>query len=316
MMDAIGGYFELELGVSQEFHSTAIRLNAARNALEYILKVKRYKKVFIPFFTCDVLLQAFERARVAYVFYEIDANLEPIFNYEILEAHEAFLYTNYFGIKDNFITVLAGRVRNLIVDNAQSFFSAPIKGIDTFYSARKFVGVPDGAYLYSTDLLKEKIERSVSQHRFSHLVKRHEGGAEAGYADYVQNDHTLDKEGIKEMSNLTQKILSSIDYGLIATCRLENYDTLHTELKSLNQLTIAKPDGQVPMVYPLWIKDGTLLKQKLQASRIYCATYWPNVKEWVKPNQLEHKLVNEIVPLPIDQRYGLKEMNKILDLIK
>ncbi len=59
-----------------------------------------------------------------------------------------FLCTNYFGIKDEFITSLSKQVSNLIVDNAQSFFSNPIENIDTFYSPRKFFGVSDGAYLY------------------------------------------------------------------------------------------------------------------------------------------------------------------------
>ena len=48
-MKEIGGYFELELREGQEYHKKAIKLNTGRNALELILMVKQYKKVFIPF---------------------------------------------------------------------------------------------------------------------------------------------------------------------------------------------------------------------------------------------------------------------------
>ena len=53
-MNTIGGYFELELKKNREYlHSNSIKLNLARNALLYLLKANNYKKIFIPFFTCE-----------------------------------------------------------------------------------------------------------------------------------------------------------------------------------------------------------------------------------------------------------------------
>lgn len=40
----IGGYFELELKKGTDYHSKALKLNTGRNAFEYILKVKGYKR--------------------------------------------------------------------------------------------------------------------------------------------------------------------------------------------------------------------------------------------------------------------------------
>ena len=56
-MSAIGGYFELELNKQGEYHQDAIRLNTGRNALEYIILANNYKKIYIPYITCAVLLQ-------------------------------------------------------------------------------------------------------------------------------------------------------------------------------------------------------------------------------------------------------------------
>ena len=49
-MEAIGGYFSLELNDGLERRSKGIRLNAGRYALEYILKARKYSKVYLPYF--------------------------------------------------------------------------------------------------------------------------------------------------------------------------------------------------------------------------------------------------------------------------
>ena len=50
VMYPIGGYFSLELNNFRERHDNALSLNAGRYALEYILKVRGYRKVYIPYY--------------------------------------------------------------------------------------------------------------------------------------------------------------------------------------------------------------------------------------------------------------------------
>ena len=45
------------------------------------------------------------------------------------------------------------------------------------------------------------------------------------------------------------------------------------------------------------------------------ATYWPNVKYWTTTEFLEFQLVENLIPIPIDQRYGEDDMNKVLNVI-
>ncbi len=130
---SIGGYFELELPHGKEYHSQAIALNSGRNALEYILQVRGYKQVYLPYYSCDVLLEPFEKLGVDNRFYHINANLEAEFQ-SSLNSDEAILYINYFGLKQSHVEALAQRYgKHLIVDNTQAFFAQPIDGIDTFY---------------------------------------------------------------------------------------------------------------------------------------------------------------------------------------
>jgi hypothetical protein len=51
-MRSIGGYFELELPEGNEYHPEAIALNSGRHCFEYILRLRNYQKVYIPYYTC------------------------------------------------------------------------------------------------------------------------------------------------------------------------------------------------------------------------------------------------------------------------
>ncbi|XHR96722.1 hypothetical protein ACFJIV_08730 [Mucilaginibacter sp. UC70_90] len=67
----IGGYLELELPKGNEYYPDLVRLNTGRNALEYILIQKKYHKIYIPYFTCDVLLEPIARTGIQYQFYHV-----------------------------------------------------------------------------------------------------------------------------------------------------------------------------------------------------------------------------------------------------
>jgi hypothetical protein len=313
-MSAIGGYFELELGKGEEYHKHAIRLNTARNAFEYLLIVNQYVKVYLPYFTCDVLLEPLQRLNIAYEFYNIDLKFEPLFDYGIVQSDEVFLYTNYFGLKDVFIKKITAKFKRIIIDNAQSFFSKPIPGIDTFYSPRKFFGVPDGAYLYSTKKIETALKKDISFDRSSHLLKRLDCSAEIGYQNFIVNDKSLKNQPILEMSNLTRGLLNSIDYNLIRNQRKANFYFLHEELKNNNKLEFEINDDQVPMVYPFW-SDNPDLKGLLHENQIYCATYWSNVMEWVGKLTIEYSLVEKCIYLPIDQRIKKNDLKRIIKII-
>lgn len=314
-MRSVGGYFELELRNGRDYYEDAVCLNSGRNALEYIIIANNYDKIYIPYFTCDVLLEPFKRNNIAYEFYHINKILEPEFDYKQIKQNEAFLYTNYFGIMDDFIEALAIKAKNLIIDNAQSFYSSPLEKVNTFYSPRKFFGMPDGAYAFSNFKLKQELpkdEKSID--RMSHLLKRLAFDAETGYSDFSINDRSLVNQPMMIMSDLTKRIARSIDYNSIAKKRIENYKFYHENLAATNLLKVVKNADQIPMVYPYQTKDSSLRKRLLE-NKIYTAQYWPNVKEWVKDEDIESMLFNEIIALPVDQRYGVQDIEKICKLI-
>lgn len=314
-MEPIGGYFGLELSHGSEYHKDAIRLNTGRNCLEYILRTRGYKKVYLPYYTCEVVLEPFAKLGIEYEFYHIDIHLE-ICDKFTLKANEALLYVNYYGLKQRYVESLTAKVgEQLIVDNTQAFFAKPIDGIDTFYTCRKFFGVPDGAYLYTDKLLDVELEQDQSYDRFMSLTKRIDLGAEAGYADFRELSKSLVGQPIKRMSNLTQRMMQGINYAVVAKQRRENYMQLQKELGSSNSVDLPMEDVAVPMVYP-YLASSEGIREKLIDNKVFVARYWPNVLEWTKNEDLEYLLAYQMQPLPIDQRYGEEEMKRIISVSK
>ncbi len=314
---AIGGYFGLELSKTNNLfidYDELIMINSARNCLEYILQLRKYNYLYVPYFTCDVILEPLKKLGISYEFYDVNDKLEPIFDQNKIQKNEGFLYTNYFGIKDKYLKNSASKIPNLIVDNAQALFSKPIKNIDTFYSPRKFVGVADGGFLSINEKLSEKFEQDVSYKRMVHLLKRIDLSAEAGYKDFCINDDSLKNQPIKLISKLTEEILSNVNFSEIKKKRIENFNFLHNALKELNLLKFEINEDVVPMVYPFRSRNLEL-STKLIENKIYCAKYWPNVLDWCSPQENSYKLTQEIIPLPIDQRYSPLDMAKILKYV-
>ena len=320
-MKPIGGYFSLELNEGRERHAGALRLNAGRYALEYILRARKYHKVYLPYYICDSVLQPIERLGVAYEFYHINEQLEPA-----VELHpkddEAVLYVNYFGLKNRFASSFCYAYHNTILDNTQAFYcnegnyyKDPSVQCDTFYSCRKYFGVPDGAYLYTDKLLDEELPQDESFERMTFLTKRIDRSPQEGYADFHANDKQLSTVGMKRMSKLTEAMMQGIDYTAKANQRISNFHLLDKVLRETNRFKWDVDSGIVPLVYPYYVDHGARLRQHLIENQIFCARYWPNVLEWCQPGDLEYQLVENLVCLPIDQRYGEEEMKQIIEIL-
>ena len=104
----IGGYFELELPNGQEFHSKAIALNSGRFCFEYLLRCRKFTKVYIPYYTCDSVIEPVINLRIPYEFYHIDKEYRIIYDITLAED-EALLYTNYWGLQNDYCEKLAAK---------------------------------------------------------------------------------------------------------------------------------------------------------------------------------------------------------------
>ena len=306
LMKEIGGYIELDTYTGPMLHGYGIKLNWGRNALAYLIEAKKISKLWMPKYMCDSCDQVLASRNVEVAYYSIGLDFKPT-----IKNWDGWLYVvNFYGQLSN--AYLSSLGANIIVDNAQAYFQEPIKGVDTLYTCRKFFGVADGAILY-TEKTIPVLQRDESYKRMRFLLGRYERTASEFYQEYVDNNHFFATEPIKKMSRLTENLLHGIDYEFVRQRRTENFTFLQDSLGSINQLTLHIPDGA--FMYPLYIENGAQLRKELQKKKIYIPTLWPNVLQECPVHSLEYHYATNILPIPVDQRYGIEDMETIVDKI-
>ena len=314
-MKSFGDHLVMDIRPGNHYHEDAIRLNTGRCCFEYILKAKQYKKIYIPYCVCSCIRETIRACNAEYECYFLNELLEPVQEYKLFPG-EAFFYVNWFGVTPATTKLVEIYGSQLIVDNTLAFYEKPLQGIDTFYTARKFFGVADGAYLYTDTLLQEELEQDYSYEYMLFLLKRMDTSIEESREESGVSENRLIGQPIKKMSRLTEKILTGIDYEAIKTKRISNYLYLDAALKHENMLKFDYPKGAVPMRYPFF-SDKDQFREKLIQNKIYIRPYFrPPENEWCNQDQLEYKLVQYSVLLPINQRYDVDDMVEMVKIIK
>ena len=308
-MREIGGYIELDTYRLPMLHEGALALNCGRNALAYLLKAREIRRLWVPAFICDSVTGVCERENVPCSFYGVGYDFLP--SGEIALGEGEWLYlVNYYSQLDN--DTVAGFVKKygrVIVDHAQSYFQTPLPGVDTLYTCRKYFGVADGAFLYTDAVLTDALPRDESFDRMRFLLGRFERTASEFYGEYAANNELFAEEPVKRMSKLTDNLLRGIDYERVREARERNYAYLYHALEKRNGLRLADRPGT--FMYPLLLKNGAAVRKELQKQKIYIPTLWPDVFDICAEGDPEYDMAANILPLPIDQRYGPTDMEDI-----
>ena len=306
----IGGYFELELPHGKLPYPNAVPVNFGRGGLALIVHARNYRRIWIPDYICPVVPRYLERIGVEYSRYEINLNLEPTI-IPRLERDEAFLYVNYFGVKDAYCRTLEQTQKNLILDLTQAFYYEPTVA-DGFNSARKFFGVPDGAFVFGSGLSNKDLPQAISHDQFAPLLRRADGDLAGGYSAFHSLDDARENLDAARMASLTRLLISAVNLGSARIRRLANFAKLATTLGSTNELKFEQ-DTMGPLVYPYLVQDGERLKKQLIGKKIFCPTYWPKIQSM---GAAAGRLVNDLVCIPCDQRYDCTDMEFILDMVR
>jgi len=321
--DPIGGYFEYELISNRKDSQERLLFNSGRSSLAFLLKLFEIDFIQIPYYTCEVILEPLELMNIEYSFYSLTPDLLPDLSTGEIESGQPILITNYFGVLDERLKSFP--LEKAIIDNSQALYSNLIGGKGGFNSFRKFIGVPDGSEVsIAWDTLSKEKKTDYSMYKkfrasnsLGHLFGRIESGPEAFYEDFKKADLTLKFNEVNRISELSYRTLQLIDHKFIKNTRVDNFNILNSVLKDINELEInMNAKSCVPMCYPFLIENGKELKKDLIGNNVFIPTYWPNSKIRVKKGSYEEYLIDNLLPLPIDQRYGAKEMSRILILIQ
>ena len=311
MFSEIGGYLELEHFTGPLLHEKALALSSGRACLSYLIEQREIQKLALPDYNCDVVAEVCRAHGIQIRYYPVGPDLRPK---DIRTDPDEWLYlVNYYGqLAEEELREWAQRFPKLIVDNAQAYYAPPVSGVDTLYTCRKFIGVPDGGFLY-TDAPARKLPRDESLERMDFVLGRFERDAEAFFAEASKNNDELSLEP-RRMSALTENLLRAVDDIHIRDTRTRNFRLLHEALGEINHLDVRIAEGAY--AYPLMLPDGQKIRRKLIGKKIYVPMLWPNVPEEQPADSTACILANDILPLPCDQRYGEEEMQFIIDSVR
>uniref|UniRef100_UPI0026ED5FEE hypothetical protein n=1 Tax=Nonlabens dokdonensis TaxID=328515 RepID=UPI0026ED5FEE len=230
-MKAIGGFFELEIADGDSlYHDGATKLATGRACLNLILQIKKYNKIFIPYYCCNALFEPMVLLGINYEFYSINENFEINENI-YLGPNDVIIYCNFFGLKSNYVNKLIAKYEGqIIVDDTHSFFTKGYHDAISFTTARKYFGVPDGAFLYYPEKLPQLSFEANNKISVSHNVNRLIGHNDLAYEQYTAYEDSLDSS-INKISLLSEKILKTVNYLSVQKSRNENFDFYHEKLE-------------------------------------------------------------------------------------
>lgn len=314
--DAIGGYFPLEVASGPgSLPDGLLGFQSARAAFLALLRHVKPKRVWLPRYLCPAMLRAVQAAGVEARLYSLGDQFQLRDFYP--GPRDAVLVVDYFGLTDEAVSAAVNQfgADRVIVDAAQSW-SIRADAVAKIFSLRKFRAVPDGGVLI-TDLpvpLPEIIDQG-SPGRCLGMLLRADGQNDDGYAAYLNAEASLNDMEPRRMSTITARMAMAADFSDTFWKRRNNYGNLAARLADLAETTL--PCGEyAPLCFPLIGVDALRLRPILAAQRIYTPTYWPDIVDAGNLNAFELTLRDRTLYLPIDQRYGSADMERLAEAVR
>ena len=290
-------------------HSDALALNCGRNCLDYLIRARGIRRIWLPGLLCGSIGRVCEKNGVEVLRYHIREDY--LFGAVPLQKGDWLYVADLCGqIPRAAVRGIVAKYKNVIFDEAQAYFAPPVEGADTIYTCRKFFGVPDGAFLYTDARCDEEFPRDESIARMQRLLAAGQGNSPASA---VEDDELFNSEPTKWMSSFTSDLLHSIDYDAVKNQRTANFAALSMSLGPVNKLKPQRAEGA--FAYPLWLDNGDEVRKMLAEKKIYIPLFWPNVLTDSDASSLEKELALNVLPVPCDQRYGPREMKVFVQQI-
>lgn len=317
----IGSFIELDIREGAEYYPDiqhTARLNSGRAGIYHALRILDCNTISIPYYLCPTVKKFLDQHNVEVHEYFITEEFTPVLDPP--EEDHVVLIVNYFGIlSQERLKKISMPYSKVVIDNCPAFYTKPFDPYMHVYSARKFFGTPDGCYVLGKDAhtLMDEYPEDRSSDTAGFLLKRIEYGSETVYPERMINEKRIDEADVHKMSRLTQTLLKGIDYRSIGVKRRSNFLYAHELHETYNLLDPLQymDDESVPIVYPLVIEDDSLVG-RLQRERIYSGRWWNHVLERVPADSYEAFLSRFMIPLPIDQRYGMQEILHCSNVIR
>lgn len=338
-----------ELGTPAQFGcsgSDYVWMSTGRSATKFVLKTIQErnpqinKVALLPSFTCHTVIEPFIEYGWTINYYDIDSSLnasaDEIINRAKLVNCDVVLFHRYFG----FDTIdgyerLCAKFRSegilSIEDITQCLYSDFQKSQAdyTVGSIRKWTGTPDGGFAVclegtfkskptDSDSMLEKAKLEASFLKYNYLFNK-EGEKSAFLEKFRVAEDILDKQkGWYTIGDMSSRVLSNLDVKTLKERRQANYDFVYQGVSSNKAIRLILPNIDnkfVPLYLPLYVENRKSLQSLFIQNSIYAPIVWPKPECLVNVCKNAEDLYNHILCIPIDQRYGLDDMERLLKIL-
>ena len=321
-------------------------LSTGRSATRLVLQTIEernpdVKKVaLIPPFTCYTVIDPF--IDFGYEIHTLPLSLDlKTTPEEILQKVEqtgtgVLLVHRYYGFDtlpgfNDIVETLRNKGVVVIEDCTQCLYSdCPVSDADYFVgSIRKWCGVPDGGFaicrdgrfeqkpIYSDEKMVEA-KRIASELKYQFLFEG-KGDKLTFKAKYREAEELLDNQkGYYSIGELSARIQAELDVDELKHKRRENYAVLLKGFQNVAGLSILfkdLPDLITPLYFPILVDNRVQWQNLLADNDIYAPVVWPKADHCPDIDDNSQTIYDKILCVPIDQRYGTDDMERIVEVI-
>lgn len=299
--------------------------------------------VVVPSYVCDTVIDSVRNHSLPVTYYDIDTDLE-LTGEQLkiaIDANHAdiVIFHRYYGFETaSTIKPIIEEYRKkgvrFIEDRTQNIFS-PLEHFPVDYvvgSLRKWGAIADGGFCVKNDgkfCIKKPVEQDINTvqtkdkaFRLKYAYMEMDKGEKNEFLKaYRFAEDSLESE--KHFYRMSDYSMFSFLYNFNVTevkrKRIENYTSLYNGISSLNNMRILtkKPNREdVPLYLTFVSQDRDAIQLKLRENCIYAPIIWPKPEGMQKLSESVESIYKNVISMPIDQRYGLDDMERIIFVLK
>lgn len=326
--------------------SDYVWMSTGRSATKLVLQTiegrdpQCHKVALLPPFTCHTVYEPF--MDFGYEIHTLPMNLDLSIDATDLacciEEYGAsvVLVHRYFGFDTmpGFDYVVESWQRKGVVfieDCTQCLYSGfPISNVDyVVASIRKWCSAPDGGFAickHGRFSFKPRVsdERMVESKRIASEMKylylfEGKGDKPTYKAKYREAESILDnQESFYAIGNLSAAIQAELDVESLKKKRRENFLVLLEGLRNTAGIKVVfdeLPKGVTPLYCPILADNRSQLQDRLANNDIYAPVVWPKADNCPIVGDNAETVYEKILCIPIDQRYGIEDMQRIVKVM-
>ena len=326
--------------------SDYVWLSTGRSATRLVLQTieernpKCKKVALLPPFTCHTVFEPF--MDFDYEIHTLPLNPDLSINADdIVSCQEQYdagivLVHRYYGFDtlpgfNHAVLSLQKKGVIVIEDCTQCLYSSfSISEADyVVASIRKWCGVPDGGFAIckegvfthkptQEDSIMVETKRIASELKYQFLIEG-KGDKPSFKAKYREGEALLDnQDGYYAIGQLSASIQAELNVEQLKRKRRENYRILLESIQNVNGVKVvfsSLPDDVVPLYFPLFVDDREAIQDLLADNDIYAPVVWPKEDNCPPIGEIANSVYRKILCMPIDQRYDVDDMRRIIEVI-